>query len=195
MITNASASQRAYPICRQGTEDPDGNGWGYQGGVSCLIINAYNNTCEFSASDSDGDGFGFENGQSCTVDSTSIADGSNPLITTPSVPNTGQSTDNFIVQGDRTFPVCEFANSDTDGNGWGWENSASCVVTANSKTESAEPAPAVTPTTPQKIASVVSGNLNACNSSLSDEDGDGFGFEGGRSCTCLLYTSPSPRDS
>ena len=116
VITNASASQRAYPICRQGTEDPDGNGWGYQGGVSCLIINAYNNTCEFSASDSDGDGFGFENGQSCTVDSTSIADGSNPLITTPSVPNTGQSTDNFIVQGDRTFPVCEFANSDTDGN-------------------------------------------------------------------------------
>jgi len=186
VITNARASQRAYPICRQGTEDPDRNGWGYQGGVSCLIINAYNNTCEYRSSDSDGDGFGFENGQSCTVDSTSKADGSNQVITTPSTPNTEQSTDNFVVRGDRTFPVCEFANSDTDGNGWGWENSDSCVVTTISKTEVA---PAATPIVPKKIAPIISGKLNACHSSLSDDDGDGFGFEGGRSCT---VTSNSP---
>ncbi|WP_433585444.1 cellulase family glycosylhydrolase [Microbacterium hydrocarbonoxydans] len=60
------------------------------------------------------------------------------------------------------YPYCASAASDPDGDGWGWENNASCVV------------PSGTGTAPN--------GFPYCASSASDPDGDGWGWENSRSC-------------
>ncbi len=55
------------------------------------------------------------------------------------------------------YPICSSARFDSDGDGWGWENEASCKV------------------------QIVSG-YPACEDSSSDSDGDGWGWENGASC-------------
>ena len=56
----------------------------------------------------------------------------------------------------RDRPFCQFASSDADGDGFGWENQTTCIVTADTNTESAP----------------------AC----IDDDGDGYGWDGSRVC-------------
>lgn len=60
------------------------------------------------------------------------------------------------------YPYCVSAASDPDGDGWGWEDSRSCVVRASGGT-----APNGYP---------------YCVSAASDPDGDGWGWENSRSC-------------
>ena len=60
------------------------------------------------------------------------------------------------------YPVCVDPGTDTNGDGFGWENRASCRVQA------------VTPRSRPN-----------CLSSRSDPDGDGFGWENGRSCVVV----------
>lgn len=60
------------------------------------------------------------------------------------------------------YPFCASAASDPDGDGWGWENNASCVV------------PGGTGTAPN--------GYPYCASAASDPDGDGWGWENSRSC-------------
>ncbi len=64
------------------------------------------------------------------------------------------------------LPECQSALSDSDGDGFGWENSASCVV-------------ADTTTPPANIGGSA---LPTCLSAASDPDGDGFGWENSTSC-------------
>ena len=77
----------------------------------------------------------------------------------------------------QSYPVCVLASSDADGDGFGWENDQTCTVSTQASV-------AVDP------------SLAVCTSANSDLDGDGFGWENNQSCivSCLLYTSPSPRD-
>jgi len=56
----------------------------------------------------------------------------------------------------RDRPVCQFASSDADGDGFGWENQTTCIIT---EATNAEPAPACV-----------------------DDDGDGYGWDGSRVC-------------
>lgn len=56
------------------------------------------------------------------------------------------------------LPTCASDNSDSDGDGFGWENNQSCRVGGT------------TPTHPN------------CLSSTSDPDNDGFGWENGKTC-------------
>jgi hypothetical protein len=55
----------------------------------------------------------------------------------------------------QTIPICLSASSDSDGDGFGWENRQSCRVVAT---------------------------VGTCRSAESDSDGDGFGWENGKSC-------------
>jgi len=61
---------------------------------------------------------------------------------------------------------CQFASSDPDGDGWGWENNQSCRVTNNSVTSG------IAPTT------------------CIDTDGDGWGWDGSASCRVGEVTPP-----
>jgi len=67
-------------------------------------------------------------------------------------------------------PVCSSAASDSDGDGFGWENGDTCVT-------SAVP---------------VSAGLPICQSALSDPDGDGFGWESNDSCRVAVAPPVNP---
>ena len=64
-------------------------------------------------------------------------------------------------------PVCQYSSSDQDGDGWGWENSQSCVVDDTST----------------QVPTKKPGNKHPeCQHSSSDPDGDGWGWENQASC-------------
>jgi hypothetical protein len=68
-------------------------------------------------------------------------------------------------------PVCRDASSDENGDGWGWENGASCRV--------------------MKID-----DYPFCNDSRTDQDGDGWGWENGASCRVRMIDGyPVCRDA
>lgn len=90
------------------------------------------------------------------------------------------------------LPVCANALSDTDGDGFGWENSASCRVVANQRPDCVrydsdpdgdgfgwENGQSCVASTPSAIL--------ACQQIDSDPDGDGFGWENGRSCRAQVF--------
>lgn len=66
--------------------------------------------------------------------------------------------------------TCASAASDPDGDGYGWENNASCRVAGAASTSPAQSSQA-TPT-----------NFAICQNADSDPDGDGFGWEQNASC-------------
>ena len=67
-----------------------------------------------------------------------------------------------------SLPACKLAGSDSDGDGFGWENNASCRVT--------------TSTRPQ------------CSDNNSDPDGDGYGWENNQTCLVKTGEKPPPTD-
>lgn len=106
-------SQNTNTVCQSSLSDPDGDGWGWENGKSCMvagsetanIVKLTTAYCLRASSDTDGDGWGWENNGSCKV---------NPAARSAT-----------IITG---IPVCLSKNSDTDGDGYGWENSSTCVV-------------------------------------------------------------------
>ena len=77
-----------------------------------------------------------------------------------------------------TTPICTSSVSDPDGDGWGWENNQSCLV---SGATAASVAPAATSATGTPI----------CANSGSDPDGDGYGWENNQSCLVSGSTAAS----
>ena len=75
-------------------------------------------------------------------------------------------------------PVCQSAASDPDGDGFGWENNATCLVSSE------------TPQTPQSQPTPSAPGLPVCLSAASDSDGDGFGWENNASCLVANTSAP-----
>lgn len=73
-------------------------------------------------------------------------------------------TGSFVANAQSPLPACQSASSDPDGDGFGWENSESCRVSANPDN------------------TLATGALFFCESTDSDSDGDGFGWENNQSC-------------
>lgn len=88
------------------------------------------------------------------------------------LPTLAASTVSFNLQAQSTLPTCQSASSDSDGDGFGWENSASCVVSGGTVTGSSN----------SGNTSSTSGRLPVCQSAASDPDGDGYGWENNDSC-------------
>lgn len=65
-----------------------------------------------------------------------------------------------------TYPLCIDPLSDSDGDGWGFENGSSCRVKA------------------------VDSSYPACSDSSTDHDGDGWGWENGQSCLVSAKEKP-----
>lgn len=75
-------------------------------------------------------------------------------------------------------PFCSSSRFDPDGDGWGWENSASCKVADSNPSET---------TTGSSNTTSVEGAY--CSSAESDPDGDGWGWENNSSCKVNPDTS------
>ncbi len=73
------------------------------------------------------------------------------------------------------FVACSSANSDPDGDGYGWENNASCLTDVTTATLSP------------------SDSTVMCSSASADPDGDGYGWENNQ--TCLTGSAPLSPDS
>lgn len=89
---------------------------------------------------------------------------------------------------------CSNAGMDADGDGYGWENQASCVVVGskadkfhNCASAASDPDGDGYGWENEKSCIVVT----HCASAASDPDGDGFGWENDRSCVVLKQTNNS----
>jgi len=206
-VTSSSEPESVFggfPACSPSVADFDGDGFGFENNQSCTISpNTQNQpttptqstvaqsepqsvfsgfpTCSPSIADFDGDGFGFENNQSCTISANTQ---SQPTEATQSTatPSEPQS----VFSG---FPACSPSVADFDGDGFGFENNQSCTISANTQSQPAEATQsAATPSEPQSVFN----GFPACSPSVTDFDGDGFGFENNQSCTISANTQSQP---
>lgn len=86
---------------------------------------------------------------------------------TPLLANDDSQTSTAAVQ----RPTCSSASFDSDGDGWGWENNASCKVATH------------------EIG--VNNGVPVCEQPSSDPDGDGWGWENGASCSVVAKVRTS----
>ncbi|WP_084626453.1 cellulase family glycosylhydrolase [Demequina aurantiaca] len=127
--------------------------------------------CSTAASDPDGDGWGWENSASCVVHGSAAdtSGGDTGGGDTGGGDTGGGDTGGTAPNG---YPYCSSAASDPDGDGWGWENSASCVVrgtAADSGNGSGQ-------------STTAPNGYRYCSSPSADPDGDGWGWENSASC-------------
>jgi len=187
---------RERRVCEFASSDADGDGWGLENNTSCVVTensaassdtvsevvvnvvenNSNRNICSSSLSDDDGDGFGYEGGRSCDITSRS-----------------------------KPFPICVSTNSYPD-NGFGYESGKSCIIVdgvsldvpspeANTRSANTNDAVVSNPVQNRSAAAftpAVFNGKNVCASTLSDDDNDGYGYEGGRSCVVTSLTRPYP---
>ena len=169
------------PTCVAPDSDSDGDGWGWENEQSCRvallsIVNtgsnsntvsnntSSNNTgdnppvCALPDSDLDNDGWGWENNRSCRVVADTSGSESNSDTDNQ---NSGENDSAASTGSAGIHPACISRDSDPDGDGFGWENNASCRVlpisatletTVNETTDTvpgdiADTAPAITPDT------------------------------------------------
>ena len=86
----------------------------------------------------------------------------------------------LVEPGHADTPVCQSAESDSNNDGWGWENNSSCRV-SDSLASSSE----------SRVTTVTNNsNRPACTTIDADPDGDGWGWELGTSCIATLDTQP-----
>ena len=108
-------------------------------GISAVV------SCEFD----DNDEWPQPAGKTCQIDS-------------PELPVGVLLLSDDSAAGSARWPTCTAAAIDPDGDGWGWENYATCLV----------------PDT--------NGGHPDCDSNSTDSDGDGWGWENGASCKVTL---------
>ena len=115
VLTIAPVKLLHAATCIDPSSDSDGDGWGYENGVSCTVDSSVAGSA-VECIDYDGDGWGWNGLASCVADSTVLSDPS----------STGQP-DNLS---NNLVGEC----IDNDGDGWGWDGAASCVIPAPSST-------------------------------------------------------------
>jgi len=129
--------------------------------------------CDYSNAGPSGHGWNPFAEQSCPPEENPNA--AVPVQATPAAPvdnNSGPSNSSDYI------PDCSSPDSDSDGDGFGWENGESCIAVASEVTQ--------TPVANNSGSS--SNNVTSrrtmpdCASAASDPDNDGYGWENGESC-------------
>ena len=195
----------AAPICSSAAADSDGDGWGWENNDSCIVegsgivattsgtstsgTTASSSTnsngapvCSSSAADSDGDGWGWENNRSCVISASGPAPQSSQTPAAQAQPAPTPQTQTDSATG---APVCLSSVSDTNNDGWGFENGRSCVVTAQSGSASAATSVITPGVAPPPVAARAPGFQNGnpiCLTDASDAGNNGFGYENDRTC-------------
>ncbi len=96
-------------------------------------------------------------------------------------------------------PACELPNSDSDNDGWGWENDRSCLVVDDSASAISEDDIEAAPSEPEVATPPISATDSdtstspACSSADVDSDGDGWGWENNASCLVTVTTQSANR--
>jgi hypothetical protein len=150
------------PLCADASTDPDGDGWGYEKGASCIVpgsmVMKLNVACQVSGPlpppghpagskgvvsggmcvalctvltvDNDGtnDGFGWEFGASCIFPGSTMALSSTPCTTGSPLTDGGNTGAAGRLIMEMCVPLCTVAGTDPDGDGYGFEFGASCLV-------------------------------------------------------------------
>lgn len=108
----------------------------------------------------------------------------------------------LLLSGQSVAAVCSSSSFDVDGDGWGWENGASCTVSAakHAQCRSSDSDSDGDGWGWESGAScMVSGDrLNShsyCSAGVADFDQDGWGMEGGQSCLIRSLNTASPTDN
>ena len=140
----SATSLAAAPLCTSEATVISGN-WGWENNESCRVEQRTQPT-DCIDTPPLGDGWGWNSISSCRIEPTTAR-------------NNGR------------WPVCQSPLSDPDNDGYGWEQSGTCVVRASDTTDQRASQPSVRSTYP------------VC-SEASDPDGDGFGWE--NSATCVI---------
>lgn len=151
----ASPQTKTYASCASAASDPDGDGWGFENGQSCLVQFSSYPTCRDGTLDKDQDGFAIEDNQLCHVKAQPFA----ACISQASDPDGdgwGFEDNHSCLVPVIWVPHCVVNLGDSDGDGWGFENNHSCRIRTTF--------------------------YPSCASRASDPDGDGWGFENGVSC-------------
>ena len=86
----------------------------------------------------------------------------------------------------QTLPICESATSDSDGDGYGWENEQSCVVDTSQQGQCEDRGDFPWGWNPVTLSSCLLG-IQTEPSECIDNDGDGFGWNG--IATCIVELS------
>ncbi len=198
-----------FPVCSASVTDDNGDGYGWENNQTCVIsantapapqvtsatatttpVAPVDNplvnfpVCSSAIIDDNSDGYGWENNQTCVISANSAPA---PQVTPATVTTTPVApVDNPLVN----FPVCSSAIIDDNGDGYGWENNQTCVISANTA-----PAPQVIPatvsTTPVAPVDNPLVNFPVCSSAIIDDNGDGYGWENNQTCVVPANTTPA----
>lgn len=144
---NFAQTTTSLPDCQSVESDSDGDGFGFENDQSCIVVGGQAMQAQIGQCvDTDGDGFGWNGVATC--DPT-------------------ESGDETTIE----LPNCVSAESDSDNDGFGFENNQSCIVVGFQT------------------------QVGQC----IDTDGDGFGWNGVETCDPLgsafvshEITFPSP---
>jgi hypothetical protein len=160
--------------------------------VSQSSSNSAQPVCQNADSDPDNDGWGWENDRSCVAGSGSASSsGSNNANQNP----TG-TTQNTQAEDDGSVPTCLSTVSDDNGDGWGFENGRSCLVTAESSVIATVPG-LDDATAPPPVAAAAPGYVNGqpiCLTDTSDAGNDGFGYEDNQTCVVVDNVTATRND-
>lgn len=135
-------------------------------------------SCTNAIFDEDGDGYGWENSQSCVVDDTTSSTNNTTVNNSTTTTTASQSR----------YPSCTTTNADSDGDGWGYENGASCQVTVSTQSGISGATGTTTTTTTTTTTSSNSRHPD-CSSDAVDTDNDGWGYENNASCIVIPATA------
>ncbi len=129
LVTVETSPSEAAIECRSSASDPDGDGWGWEDGVTCKVID---------------DGHAQQpnaTAASAPSDQVGSVDGAAPNESVPNEPNAqpGVDTTESGAEGESNkpnisgTPDCSSAGLDPDGDGFGWENNTTCRVVPGSE--------------------------------------------------------------
>lgn len=204
-LSLVSLPATAQQVCSSASADSDGDGWGWENNASCVvngsatsaasgnsaidsaaaaILNGFP-VCSGNVVDDDGDGWGWENSRSCRFSSTTGQAAGNQTSTNQNTATQTAQSQSSQIDSATGAPVCLSSVSDTNNDGWGFENGVSCVVTSASGAAAAATSVITPGVAPPPVAAAVPGFRNGhpiCLTDASDAGNNGFGFENNRTC-------------
>lgn len=118
---DASTKTNGIVYCSSITSDVDGDGWGWENNALCVVEGGSQDPVRTGASSSTP----VPTKTIASSGESTPAPSSTSVLTRTPAPKTTATGATKTSDG---YPYCVNAASDPDGDGWGWENSASCVV-------------------------------------------------------------------